>query len=364
MPDTKPVVVVVHGMGSHGPGVFRDEFQKAVNVSLNRYKGFKTKKIQNLVDIEEINFDGFFNDVRTEMAKNSLPIANRLSNIGSISSLSWGPELVLKLASIEATFGDDEFLYTHLLDIVFYATLLGGKVRVDVAKRLTDVIAAHKNQDIHIVAHSLGTAVMHDTLSLLYRPDFDIADNIPDLSVSANRLMSVWMVSNVSALVSSVTGLFDPFRSTVRPTPEGCTNFMVNVRHELDPFTWIRRFDPKNDGSWIPAEYYGTAFFGIDTSVIREINTHGFTEYMENPRVALPLLRLLLGLNPDADEIMRVNAEFQKEDIPGAFAALREALENIDARDRSTLKSLAETAKQFRAVFTDFKEQLDAFNAL
>ena len=364
MPEKKPLVVVIHGMGSHAPGSFKDEFQKAVNTSLNRYKGFKRKKIQDLVDIEEINYDVFFDEMRNEMADNGKPIAERLSQINSLSPLSWGPEMVLKLASIESTFGKDEFLYTHLLDVVFYATLLGGKVRVDAAKRLTDVMAQHEGQDIHIVAHSLGTAVMHDTLALLYRPDFDIADNIPDLSVSVHRIMSLWMVANVSDLVNSVTGLLNPYASTVKPTPDGCTNYMINVRHELDPFTWVRKFDPKNDGSWIPAEYYDAAFFSMETSVIRDINTHSFTEYMENPRVALPFLRLLLGLNPDADEIAAVNTEYQKDDIPGAFAALKDAIDDVDITDKSTLKALSETAKQFRDVFKDFREQLDAFNQL
>jgi hypothetical protein len=364
MPAKKPVVVVVHGMGEHAAGAFKDEFTDAANVALNRYKGFKTKKIESLVDIEEINYDGFFNEMRQKMAQNASPIAVRLNSINSLSALSWGPELVLKLASVEAQLGKADFLYTHLLDVVFYATLLGGKVRVDAAKKLTDIMKAHTGQEIHIIAHSLGTAVMHDTLALLYRPDFNIADDIPDLSVSVHRLSSVWMVSNVSDLVNSVTGLTNPLASTDKPTPEGCTKFMINVRHELDPFTWIRRFDPKNDGSWIPAEYYDAAYLNVETSVIRKVNTHDFSEYIENPRVALPLLRLLIGLNPKPAEITTINSDYQKSDIPGAFSALRESLEDIDVKDKSTLKSLAQAAGHFRAVFKDFQEQIDAFRAL
>lgn len=360
MAARKPVVIVVHGMGSHSKGEFKKEFIKAANVSLNRYKGHKTKKIESLVDIEEINYDGFFDEIRNKMAQNAAPIATRLNTINSISTLSWGPELVLKLASVESRFGDDDFLYTHLLDVVFYSTLLGGSVRVDVATQFTNILKKYPRSDIHIVAHSLGTAVMHDTLALLYSREFNISDTIPNLSVSVNRLMGLWMISNVSALVNAVTGLTDPYRSSVKPTPEGCTNFMINVRHELDPFTWIEQFDPKNDGSWVPAEYYDSAFLSVETSVMRKVNTHDFTEYIENPRVALPLLRQLLNINPKPDEVAKVNSDYQKSDIAGAFEALKDELDDINISDKTSLKSLAAAAGHFRAVFKDFQEQIDA----
>ena len=360
MPSQKPLVIVVHGMGKHAKGDFKKQFIASANKAMKRYKGFKTKKIEALTDIEEIHYDGFFDEMRTKMANNADPVATRLKAIGSISGLNWGSELVLKLASVESEFGKDDFLYTHLLDVVFYASLLGGKVRIDVARQLVALLKKYPTRDVHIVAHSLGTAVIHDTLALLYRPDFDIADEVPDLSVTNDRLMSIWMVSNVSALVNAVTGLIDPYRSTVKPTPDGCTNFMIDVRHELDPFTWIRRFDPKDNGDWIPSEYYQTAFLPVTTSVVRKVNTHDFSEYIENPHVALPLLRQLVSLNPKPDEIASINNDYKKSDIPGAFNALRESLEDIDIGNKATLKSLAKTAKHFHAVFKDFQEQLDA----
>ena len=363
MPAKKPVVIVVHGMGSHKPGAFKKEFIDATNAAMNRYKGFKTKRIENEVDIEEINYDGFFDEIRTKMADDAKPIADRLGTIGAISGLDWGAEFVLKLTNVEAEFGKDEFLYTHLLDVVFYATLLGGKVRVDAANKIAKVIKDNEGSKIHIVAHSLGTAVLHDTLALLYRKDFDISDDIPDLSIDTHKLSSVWMVANVSALMNSLTDLTDPYKSTVQPTTSGCTNFMINVRHELDPFTWIQRFDPPNDGSWIPAEFYDFAYLPIRTSAIRKINTHDFTEYMENPNVALPLLAQLVRLNPKQEEILDVNAEYRKDDIVGAFDELKDALDDIDVTKKSTLKSLAATAKKFHVIFERFQEEIDALKS-
>ena len=137
---------------------------------------------------------------------------------------------------------------------------------------------------------------------------------------------------------------------------------MFNVRHELDPFTWVQRFDPPNDGSWIPAEFYDFAYYPIRTSAIRKINTHDFTEYMENPNVALPLLAQLVRLNPKPAEILDVNTRYRKDDIAGAFDELKDAMDDIDVTKKSTMKSLAATAKKFYAIFERFQEEIDALN--
>lgn len=361
---TKPIVIVVHGMGSHPAGNFKQQFIDATNKAMNRIKGFKTKKIENLVDIEEINYDGFFDEIRTKMANNQAQIADRLSSIGSIGGLDLGADLVLKLASVEANFGKDEYLYTHLLDVVFYATLLGGKVRVDVAKEIAGIIKANSNRPLHIVAHSLGTAVLHDTLALLYRKDFETANNIPDLDVVTHKISSIWMVSNVSRLVNAITRMTEPYNSTVKPTPQGCTNFLYNVRHQLDPFAWLARFDPPNDGTWIPSEFYDAAYRTVETSAIRKINTHDFSEYMENPKVAIPLLQHLVFAFPKPEEVETITREFHKDNIAGAFEAVKEALEDVDVTRPVTLKTLSVAARHFHSTFKDLQAQLDALTAL
>ena len=358
MPVDKHVIVLVHGMGKHAPGEFRRQFVTAANTAMRRYRGFETKRIENLVIVEEINYDRFFDEARQRMAQKSAPIYARLEGIAALTGRE--PGLVLKLANLERKFGRDRFLYTHFLDVVLYSTLLGARVRIEVARQLARIIADHPTRKIHVLAHSLGTAVVHDTLDLLYRENADLSHDIPGLVLVTHRLASVWMIANVSRLMSSVSGLTDPYRSVVRPGAGGCTNYLVNVRHELDVFAWFRPFAPRNDGSWIPPEYFERAYAEIETSAVRQPNTHDFAGYVADPGLAVPLLARLVRLAPGRAELDRVARQYQRSAIPGAFGALREALEGIRPRVRATLLDLALAAREFRQIVDQFRVQLDA----
>jgi hypothetical protein len=360
MSTHKPIVVLVHGMGNHVPGAFKKEFVRAANAAMRQYRGFKSKRIQHLVRVEEINYDQVFERVRDEMSRFAGRNSARLGAIGSLAGLGLGIELAPKLAGIEKRFGKDEFLYTHFLDVIFYTTMLGGKVRADVAKQLAELIANNPVTEIHIIAHSLGTAVLHDSLALLYRKPAGFSDAVPGLDVRLHKLASIWMIANVSRLVHTATGLADPLNSTVRPGADGCTNFLANVRHEFDPFTWFSRFDPQNDGSWIPRESFDRGYRLIETSSIRQINAHDFSDFIENPAVSVPLLRRLVRLAPSRKELARVVEEYRKGDVPGALEQLRDALRGVVVKDRATLAQVASAARHVREVMAGVIERRPA----
>ena len=354
----KHVVVLVHGMGKHRPGEFRRQFTRALNSAMQRYRGFETRRIENLAIVEEINYDRFFDEARARMAQTSAPIYERLAGIAALT----GPEpgLVLTLANIERKLGHDRFLYTHFLDVILYSSLLGARVRIEVARQLAGIIADYPTRRIHIVAHSLGTAVVHDTLDLLYRENADLSHDIPGLSVVTHRLASIWMIANVSRLMTDFSGLTDPYRSVVRPGPGGCTNHLIDVRHALDVFTWYRPFAPDNDGSWIPRTYFERAYAAIETSVVNQPNPHDFAGYVADPELAVPLLARLVRLAPAKQELVRVADAYRRSAIPGAFGELREAFGRIRPRVRATLLDLAMAAREFREIVDQFRVQLDA----
>ncbi|HEY5667414.1 MAG TPA: hypothetical protein VIV64_11910 [Gammaproteobacteria bacterium] len=358
MSAEKHVVVLVHGMGKHPPGDFRRRFIGAVNAAMRRYRGFEDKKIENLVVIEEASYDAIFDEARERMARRSLSVYDRLARIDALTGR--GPGLVLKLANIERRLDRDEYLYTHLLDVVLYSTLLGARARIEVGRRLARIMADYPTRKIHVVAYSLGTAVVHDTLDLLYRENAGFSDGVPGLDVDRHRLASVWMIANVSRLMASVTGLTEPYASLVRPAPGGCTDSLFNVRHKLDVFTWFRRFEPANDESWIPREHYERAYVSIETSAVRQANTHDFANYIESPEVSVPLLRRLVRLSPDQAETDRVAGEYRKSEIPGAFDELLEALSEIRVTERATLTEVAIAVREYRQIVEHFRVQLDA----
>jgi pimeloyl-ACP methyl ester carboxylesterase len=238
--------------------------------------------------------------------------------------------------------------------------MLGGKVRVDVAKRLAALIADNPVAEIHVIAHSLGTAVLHDSLALLYREHAGVSEDLPVLDVRLHKLASVWMIANVSRLVYTATGLADPLDSTVRPGANGCTNFLANIWHEFDPFTWFSRFNPPNDGSWIARQAFDHGYRSIETSSVRQLNTHDFSDFIENPAVAVPLFRRLVRLTPSETELAQVAEEYRRGDVPGALGQLRDSLRGVVVKDRATLAEVASAARHVREVIAGVIERSPA----
>ncbi|MCP4390214.1 MAG: hypothetical protein GY802_18115, partial [Gammaproteobacteria bacterium] len=71
----------------------------------------------------------------------------------------------------EASLDSDDVIFTHWLDVILYKLYFGEVVRIHVARKLGDIIAKNSTSEIHILSHSLGTAVTHDTLSKIYNND-------------------------------------------------------------------------------------------------------------------------------------------------------------------------------------------------
>lgn len=351
----KQAILLVHGMGTHtGPtdqtsGSFHKEFVDATTESLQCYANHNSDKLENHIDIHEFNYDDWLNKMRTEMADNAKSMKDRLAAVSAAYGASVPLDLVGRLNGFENDFGEDSFFYTHWLDVIFYGTMLGAKIRVDAGLKVAELVQDYGAGNVHVVAHSLGTAVMHDTLHLLYRPAYDPNDAIPDLHLTNHKLGSVWMIANVSRLVNCVTRITDPLSSVVRPGDNGCANAFFNVRHELDPFTWLARFNPPNNGSWISEDLYNSAYNNIVTNLVVDGNTHSFTQYLQDPKVAECLFyQLLPEFKVDLQEMDKVSAEYSKKSINGAYASLEDSLRNIEVKDISTWREFLDAASTFK----------------
>lgn len=364
--DVKKALLLLHGMGNFSPpgidddgkptlGSFGDEFMKASTKALQRYKGYKTKTINQYIDIHEFNFDSWFDKMRQEMADRSKSMQERIDYVAGIYGVNFATDIVARLTNWEAEFGDDDFFHTHWLDVIFYTTMLGAKVRVDVAKKIAELIEDYGQGNVHIMAHSLGTAVLHDTLHLLYRPEHDPNDEIPDLHLTNHKIGSLWMISNVSRLVNSVTRLADPYKSVVKPGDDGCTNVFYNIRHRLDPFTWISCFNPENNGSWIPESLFYSAFNHIVTDLIVCANTHSFTQYLLDPKLAEQYLYRLTPFNVKIEELDRVANVYSQNSIAGAYAGLEEAFHELQFKELQSLRDFLDAGIALNAAITNIQ---------
>lgn len=368
---SNPVVLIVHGMGSATPpdlkenrlGSVGDEFVKFANTALRRYPNHKSDDITKYVDVHEFYYNDVFEDIRKEMADSAKKMSDRLAAIGGLHGGRFLPTFVGDMAGWEQKFGDDEFFYTHWLDVIFYTTFIGGAIRARFATQLAKLIKEVGNKKIHIVAHSLGTAVVHDSLFKLYP-----TNGIPPggagafFSVEDDQLESLWMISNVSRIVNSVSKLSDPTssRSTVKPGPGGAVKLFVNARHELDPFTMIRRFDPPNDGEWISTTTYKLKYVPMVNDIVIDPNTHSFGQYIQDPNLAFPLFRVLMGSKFKATRNQRLAAieNHADESIEGAFSRLKQSFSHIDIPALDTIDEFLTAGEEFREVIDNVRKQL------
>ncbi len=365
----KNAILLIHGMGNHSSpetdasgnrihGSFAREFIGVSTNTLQRYEKHRGESIEDHLDVHEYNYNEFFDKMRKEFSDRAKNVKDRLEAISGLYGISFPGDLAGRLAALEADFGNDEFFYTHWLDVIFYTTMLGAKVRVDAGKKIAELVEEYGQNKVHVMAHSLGTAVVHDTLHLLYRPEYDPDDEIPDLSLTNHKLGSVWMVANVSRLVNRFTGLVDPMKSPVKPGDRGCASQFYNIRHELDPFTWLSRFDPANNGSWIPESIYVTAYNNIVTNLVVDPDTHSFPQYMADPKVAEVFLYQMTPFNVSLQEMDAVSEAYSKQAINGAYASLEEAFYDLNVKDIESWRELLQAGQILKSTAEKIKNNL------
>jgi hypothetical protein len=363
----KQAILLVHGMGKHAAptqkkrGAFAQAFLDATSATLDQFAAHKGDSLENHFDIHELNYDKWFDEMRTKMAQNAKDMAKALAAVNKVHGLNIPAEFASTLTAWESRFGDDKFFFTHWLDVIFYGTLLGAKVRVDLALEITTLLGDYGSGNVHVVAHSLGTTVLHDTLQLLFRAESDPNDEIPDLDPDDNRLASIWMFANVSRLANSVTRLTDPLGSVVKPGQGGCTSAFVNVRHKLDPFTWLAQFNPKNDDSWVPGNIYASRYANIETELVfkDDPDPHSFSRYVRDPRVWTMMFDFLLEdkFKAKSSEISAATDGYAAQSLNGAYAVLESQLKNLPRTESpATWTEFLEIAKALREALKLIKD--------
>ncbi|PSW10265.1 hypothetical protein C9J01_18815 [Photobacterium rosenbergii] len=288
MSNREHIILVVHGMGTHPEGATRQRFIEGFNEGLGFF-GIEDWNLEKVAEIREFNYSEFIDDQQ----KNDAEYAKSLANVKTmLKGRGFTEKFAKSMIDEFGKFEDkDQFFYSSWLDVIYYSLLLQGVyIRVQLAKTIAQTLKdANVNQKVHIVAHSLGTAVVHDTLAQLFVKDSlaSYDHRITKIDTARTKIDSVWMVANVSRLVNLLNGIADPNHSIVHSDSGGCTKYFFNVAHELDPFTWFKEYKRsimRSRGSH------------INTSVIHQVNTHDLKEYVRDPLFIQPFMFLLKGV--------------------------------------------------------------------
>lgn len=278
------VLFLVHGMGVHG-GNWEDVTRSKLNDVAGRYPFFKTTPLAQLVKIVAISYDEAFTAQLQEW-DDSVDALEEFAATGSIQI----PRILTFLRNASET--EKNFFWSHVVDVVLYRffPLIAVPVRLRVmsqmATALRDASVDGTIVNASVLAHSLGTAVAHDALSILGTTAFDGSEAF----LARNfRFDNVFMVANVGRILETVNRCYDScvHPVTVNAETAYCTRY-YNFRHKLDPFPVLKAFAPDGWGS-----NFITPSGVIDH--LHDFNVHGFEHYLDHPAVHIPILNGLFG---------------------------------------------------------------------
>jgi len=342
---SKQTVVIVHGMGSTTKQEFEDNFVLSCENAFNLYDKLKGKNVRESFNIETFDYNEIFEGVRKKMTSGSPTIKDFVSSNKNGATAKALPGFVDSIDGIYDFISDDNIFSTHWLDVLIYrTTLFAEDVRVHFAKFLCDVIERKGDGtgDVHIVAHSLGTAVVHDTLAKLYVDDFPFKRKLDievprKLNLDGYRLSSVHLFANVSRVLESFV---DVDESVVKPG-SGCTQYLNQYLNVLDPIPRVKAFHPSRTDGWVSPDVWSRRYRRVETSSITAGNPHSLSHYLLDPENSYELFYHIL---PDA-ALTKEDQKFAQEKfdaltLEAKTKKLKLEFRNLDLSDRAGFKDL------------------------
>ncbi|NNE64285.1 MAG: hypothetical protein HKN34_09395 [Gammaproteobacteria bacterium] len=352
-------IILVHGMGNHTADTTKQTFTQACQQALGLYPALKDKKVGDYVNIEAVGYNDIFDNHRKAMADRAQSVDDRLNALGGLVSGGLG-DLTELITRIETSLGDDSFIATHWLDVFFYRfTTLGENVRIRLGQKILEVLKQEQSQHIHVVGHSLGTAVTHDTLAKLYSDNF-IPGETDYLSTRSEKLGSIHMVANTSRVLESFVKVKE---STAKPGAGGCCSKYYEYRHRLDPITWVKPFNPTDNNNWISHDSFRFRRYQLfqPTSITNEHgNTHSLAHYIFNPMVHLPLFRTAFDMELSDSQIEKGHDAYIARTLSGVAGELEDALDELRVKDQNSIDSLILAAKTLKDYVESIGGQWDA----
>lgn len=209
-----------------------------------------------------------------------------------------------KLAKAFTANSDDEnFARDNIFDVLLYRVMPEHRLmtRKKLALAIMSVVQENGIDDVEytLIAHSLGTAVAHDTLQELATENGSPLKF--GLMFSFRNLM---MLANTSALLRND---FDPRESLVRPYiaqgDPGYVRFYWNFSHKWDPIAQIYGYEGYMKGQ--PSKRYNYTTI----SHFQSANIHGMTHYFNDPAVHIRMFSGIYGKDLMPDTYVKLMAK-------------------------------------------------------
>jgi hypothetical protein len=295
----KHALVFVHGMGEYS-GAWHTPAWAVLRTAFSEYESFRGKILDDFVTPIPTIYSDLFAELRKQWKDDASAIKVTLGNQIDSDDKAERARVEKEVDNIADKIGagSDTFVWTHAMDVVLYRffKLIRQAVNVSLAKQIVDKATGMDFNSWSVMAHSLGTAVAHNTLHSLYNTPL-ISGQSP-LQTVETRPKMLAMVANVSRVLQ-LPGL-KVYESKVCPgsalVGRVCQTYL-NIRHQWDPFTIPQPFKP--DPGWPDAATFNsTQYQHIQPSHLllqKYMEVHDLDHYLKNPRVHVPIFRSIFG---------------------------------------------------------------------
>ncbi|USQ95000.1 hypothetical protein [Caulobacter sp. RL271] len=329
---TRHILFLVHGMGRYGvwaDGAYKPDqkswFEECERELRANYARFIQDTVgagaafDDLFVVKPIEYDSILDHFRAVWETQS----------DAWSQLGVGKGFIGGIQKFFAKNSDDAFLWTHLADVALYmAPTVRAHVQAHVATEITKVLAealaAGRFSQWSVIAHSLGTAVTHDTVAQLARLTKTTWGKALGPIPSPRALV---MVANVARLLTDDAATL--YADTLAPVGPRHPTYYISCAHVLDPFTRLAPFKPawtspryralaRLDTYYLAPEVIDLLRPGENHNKFGQVAPHGFKHYLRQPEVTATMWPLLLAEDPAdypgvADAVLKAYLDEQKD---------------------------------------------------
>jgi hypothetical protein len=323
--------------------------QKQIRDAYSTYEIAKLMPFNDFFQFEEITYNGRFAKLRKQWKDDAGAVIKEMKANGLPANAA------NSLTNTEAANPTVEFFGSHVLDVLLYKFIpqVAEEARNLVTERIQSVIFA-KTGDLprwSVVAHSLGTAVAHDSLHAMFTQEIN-GKTLQGLT----KAQLIMMIANVSRVLQE-EGV-EVYASAVRPGEgeSGVCNFYLNAYHEWDPIASVKPFRPLDDWPDLATRLLDPERFKhIPINAFQHKNIHALSHYLADPKVHVELFCALMPLRRaiNDEEFKNAKKVFQAATPFGQFAALQQSLQSLQLNETS---SWHETIDKFKAFFATLKD--------
>jgi hypothetical protein len=336
------LIFVAHGMGDFAPG-WSQAAQQTLRDQYATYKQLKFIPFGQRFEFVELNYNDEFEALREMWRKMAKDLGDALvgGTTRQIGKKSEDKEVVTRLNEVATVTNKNTFLNTHVVDALLYyaARQTAATVRESIRKQIFTALKKQldANNALHwsVIAHSLGSSVIHDALHEAYS---DAPTPNGAKLARITRPTCLAMIANVSRLLEWD---IDAYLSRTRPgspdDPEAACRAYINVHNSFDPFTQPKPFKPADQWPSLGIRAMGL-YHDVQISTIEAPEkVHDLDHYLRSPRVHGPIFNCLIGQTVlDEDTLDDAQARYVSLTPLGQFADFVGALKRFQLGDESS----------------------------